>query len=348
SLKNTLELVGVDWKSVSLPATLPVHTDFFPDNASLKSETYVLHDYRVVVTGLPAHEWESTLDFVRDPGLLYCRRQLTVREVFYEMLLQRLSHGFQLCEKPPCLPTSSSSTGLDHHCASTVGSPGSTLLCTSGNGTAVSSLSPPGTTRQSANKSNPRLSLEQRGIRTFGNSNSSYFARKQLQQQQTSLDPSRSINRRKQSRNSPNLPISLLNANNPRGGQLTNTTVRIVGIGLIPSGPPRSNAPLSRSTNRSGPRTQSVTPPAHDKLLFPHKVSFIAFQKVTPCLQLSTSFLDLRISSEILETINSARLCTGYVFQLLARRESVQLDIVLYCCSPSRTSDPAHLQSTSG
>ncbi|CAH8620090.1 unnamed protein product [Dicrocoelium dendriticum] len=59
-LRSTLELIGVDWKSICAPACLPTETDFFPDNASLKSEDYILHDYRVVPVGVTPLEWEST------------------------------------------------------------------------------------------------------------------------------------------------------------------------------------------------------------------------------------------------------------------------------------------------
>ena len=39
--KWTLELIGMDWKSIEIPACLPLTTDFFPNN--LKNEYYEHH-----------------------------------------------------------------------------------------------------------------------------------------------------------------------------------------------------------------------------------------------------------------------------------------------------------------
>ncbi|RTG85530.1 uncharacterized protein DC041_0008420, partial [Schistosoma bovis] len=51
--------VGVDWKSLIVPACLPVDTDYFPDTCRLRSEWYTLHDYRVVPSGMSPDEWDS-------------------------------------------------------------------------------------------------------------------------------------------------------------------------------------------------------------------------------------------------------------------------------------------------
>ncbi|CAL8069644.1 unnamed protein product [Calicophoron daubneyi] len=114
--------MGVDWKSVSTPACLPLETDFFPDSASLNSEGYTLHDYRVVPFGVNPDEWVSTHNFEHTPGLFYCRRPMTVREVFHEMILQRLCHGFQIYHE-----LSSSTVPVpvqsEHHSVSVVTSP---------------------------------------------------------------------------------------------------------------------------------------------------------------------------------------------------------------------------------
>ncbi|XP_018644434.1 dep domain containing protein, putative [Schistosoma mansoni] len=54
-----LYILGVDWKSLIVPACLPVDTDYFPDTCRLRSEWYTLHDYRVVPSGMSPDEWAS-------------------------------------------------------------------------------------------------------------------------------------------------------------------------------------------------------------------------------------------------------------------------------------------------
>ncbi|VDP73925.1 unnamed protein product [Echinostoma caproni] len=116
---------GVDWKSVSTPASLPIAVNFSPDPSTLKSDCYTLHDYRVVPYGYSPEEWEAKHNFDKEPGLVYLRRPMTVREVFYEMVLQRLSHGFQLCQETPTTNTTAINTSGEH-CSSKLSSPGST------------------------------------------------------------------------------------------------------------------------------------------------------------------------------------------------------------------------------
>lgn len=50
-------VVGVDWKSLSTPAILPLTTDFFPKTSSLHSEDFMVHEYRVVLTTMPSDKW---------------------------------------------------------------------------------------------------------------------------------------------------------------------------------------------------------------------------------------------------------------------------------------------------
>jgi len=38
---------GVDWKSLTIPASLPITTDYFPDKVSLQND-YVLSEYSLI------------------------------------------------------------------------------------------------------------------------------------------------------------------------------------------------------------------------------------------------------------------------------------------------------------
>ncbi|CAL4161240.1 unnamed protein product, partial [Meganyctiphanes norvegica] len=74
---------GVDWKSLTLPACLPITTDYFPDDRGLKND-YMVKEYSL----LP----EDMNEFCR----LGSKRQLTAAIVFRELVSQRLAQGFQL------------------------------------------------------------------------------------------------------------------------------------------------------------------------------------------------------------------------------------------------------------
>ncbi|XP_043241781.1 GATOR complex protein Iml1-like isoform X2 [Amphibalanus amphitrite] len=76
---------GVDWKSLTTPACLPITTDYFPDERSLQKD-YFLFEYSI----LP----DDVGGCAEDVGGAH--RQLTTREVFTEMVSQRLCQGFQL------------------------------------------------------------------------------------------------------------------------------------------------------------------------------------------------------------------------------------------------------------
>ncbi|KAB7503203.1 DEP domain-containing protein 5 [Armadillidium nasatum] len=65
---------GVDWKSLTLPACLPLTTDYFPDKQSLQ------YDYEVAAN--------------------YSRLPDAFHDIFNEMVSQRLSQGFQLIMRP--------------------------------------------------------------------------------------------------------------------------------------------------------------------------------------------------------------------------------------------------------
>uniref|UniRef100_A0A5K4F832 DEP domain-containing protein n=1 Tax=Schistosoma mansoni TaxID=6183 RepID=A0A5K4F832_SCHMA len=111
--------VGVDWKSLIVPACLPVDTDYFPDTCRLRSEWYTLHDYRVVPSGMSPDEWASMNNDCSEPGALYNRRQLTAREVFQEMVLQRISQGFQLCHEV-VVHNPTNSNNVEHHSVTSI------------------------------------------------------------------------------------------------------------------------------------------------------------------------------------------------------------------------------------
>ncbi|KAG5446070.1 vacuolar membrane-associated protein iml1, partial [Clonorchis sinensis] len=253
-LKNVLRLIGTDWKSLSNPALLPIATDYFPDNSSLKTEGYTLHDYRVVPVGVSAQEWESTHDFKREPGLSYCRRPMTVREVFYEMVLQRLGHGFQIYEEsltPSAPPVSS-----------TVGSPGSPLSGT------VTGVSPPSLLRTSAAKP-VTTRCEQWSNRSIPGSSS--LSRKHG----VSLGQGRLGNRHRNVPEAPSIGVS------PPATQSTQTcttvAVRTLGIGLTLSSTGSSVRASSKHLarpGRTGCRTPFLTQPLLDRLMPAHKTSF--------------------------------------------------------------------------
>lgn len=77
---------GVDWKSLTIPACLPITTDYFPDKRSLHND-YVISDY----TLLPD---DVNSDYANSRAIY--RKPLTTEEVFTEIVSQRLAQGFQL------------------------------------------------------------------------------------------------------------------------------------------------------------------------------------------------------------------------------------------------------------
>ncbi|XP_029142711.1 GATOR complex protein DEPDC5, partial [Protobothrops mucrosquamatus] len=74
--------VGVDWKSLTTPACLPLTTDYFPDRQSLRND-YTEGCYDL----LP----EADLERRDEEGL-----QMTAQQVFEEFICQRLMQGYQL------------------------------------------------------------------------------------------------------------------------------------------------------------------------------------------------------------------------------------------------------------
>ncbi|CAH2990811.1 unnamed protein product [Chilo suppressalis] len=77
---------GVDWKSLTIPACLPITTDYFPDKRSLQND-YLVSDYNLLPDDVNA-DFAQNRAIYKDP--------LTTMEVFKELVSQRLAQGFQL------------------------------------------------------------------------------------------------------------------------------------------------------------------------------------------------------------------------------------------------------------
>lgn len=73
--------IGVDWKSLTIPACLPITTDYFPDQRSLHND-YVVSDYTLLPDSVNA-EYAANRAIYRKP--------LTTDEVFRELISQRLA-----------------------------------------------------------------------------------------------------------------------------------------------------------------------------------------------------------------------------------------------------------------
>nr|CAD7589464.1 unnamed protein product [Timema genevievae] len=81
---------GVDWKSLTIPACLPITTDYFPDKRSLQND-FVVSDYNLLPDDVNA-------DFAQRRAIY--KKPLTTKEVFRELVSQRLAQGFQLIFVP--------------------------------------------------------------------------------------------------------------------------------------------------------------------------------------------------------------------------------------------------------
>ncbi|XP_077016564.1 GATOR1 complex protein DEPDC5 isoform X7 [Tamandua tetradactyla] len=96
--------VGVDWKSLTTPACLPLTTDYFPDRQGLQND-YTEGCYDL----LP----ETDMDRRDEEGV-----QMTAQQVFEEFICQRLMQGYQIIVQPraprpaPNLPPPLSSSPL--------------------------------------------------------------------------------------------------------------------------------------------------------------------------------------------------------------------------------------------
>ncbi|XP_006894876.1 PREDICTED: DEP domain-containing protein 5 isoform X4 [Elephantulus edwardii] len=96
--------VGVDWKSLTTPACLPLTTDYFPDRQGLQND-YTEGCYDL----LP----ETDIDRRDEEGV-----QMTAQQVFEEFICQRLMQGYQIIVQPkaqkpsPAIPPPLSSSPL--------------------------------------------------------------------------------------------------------------------------------------------------------------------------------------------------------------------------------------------
>ncbi|XP_017059638.1 GATOR complex protein Iml1 isoform X6 [Drosophila ficusphila] len=96
---------GVDWKSLTIPACLPITTDYFPDKRSLNND-YVISDYTLLPDDVN-HDYAQSRAVYRKP--------LSTEEVCKEIVSQRLAQGFQLIvvdEKPPTAGGCSSASAV--------------------------------------------------------------------------------------------------------------------------------------------------------------------------------------------------------------------------------------------
>ncbi|KAK3094846.1 hypothetical protein FSP39_006992 [Pinctada imbricata] len=85
--------ISVDWKSLTIPASLPITTDYLPEKKSLEK------DYSVSLYTLIPDDVNS--DYLCNPPSIedekfYKKVPLTVQQVFKELISQRLSQGFQI------------------------------------------------------------------------------------------------------------------------------------------------------------------------------------------------------------------------------------------------------------
>ncbi|XP_054266200.1 GATOR complex protein Iml1 isoform X3 [Macrosteles quadrilineatus] len=85
-------IIGVDWKSLTIPACLPITTDYFPDEVCLKTD-YVFSDYNLLPDDVNA-------DYAQQRAIY--RKPLSTPEVFRELVSQRLAQGFQLIVEAGC------------------------------------------------------------------------------------------------------------------------------------------------------------------------------------------------------------------------------------------------------
>jgi len=75
---------GVDWKSLTIPASFPITTDYFPAEAATFHREYTVTEYTLTPE-------EILGELVAPRG----RRMLDNAEIFRELVSQRLAQGFQ-------------------------------------------------------------------------------------------------------------------------------------------------------------------------------------------------------------------------------------------------------------
>ncbi|XP_078335331.1 GATOR complex protein Iml1-like isoform X5 [Crassostrea virginica] len=94
---------GVDWKSLTMPASLPITTDYFPDKRSLEND-YTVSQYALIPEDVNSDYYSSPP--ATEDDKFYRRKPLSVTELFRELISQRLAQGFQIItkKKPPKMP----------------------------------------------------------------------------------------------------------------------------------------------------------------------------------------------------------------------------------------------------
>ena len=90
----------LDWKSMTIPPILPITTDYFPNRQSLEQH-YLFSEYTLVVEEIEDHF----------SGVYGSRHTPTLREVFNEMIYQRVAQGFQIVIMPKVVPPQQISQG---------------------------------------------------------------------------------------------------------------------------------------------------------------------------------------------------------------------------------------------
>jgi hypothetical protein len=89
------QTTGVDWKSLTIPACLPITTDYFPDQRSLQND-FLVSEYSIIPDDVNSI---SVNDYGQQQKASF-RRPLETKEVFLELISQRLSQGFQVIILP--------------------------------------------------------------------------------------------------------------------------------------------------------------------------------------------------------------------------------------------------------
>ncbi|XP_060075901.1 GATOR complex protein Iml1-like isoform X2 [Ylistrum balloti] len=117
--KKFCACISVDWKSLTIPASLPITTDYFPGKKSLQTD-YVFATYSL----LPEQDCDYGMDYqsLSTDERYFKRKNLTSKQVFKELVSQRLSQGFQvIVNKSPSSKSQQVSLGSSPQYQHTVG-----------------------------------------------------------------------------------------------------------------------------------------------------------------------------------------------------------------------------------
>ncbi|RTG85527.1 uncharacterized protein DC041_0008418, partial [Schistosoma bovis] len=203
-----------------------------------------------------------------EPGALYNRRQLTAREVFQEMVLQRISQGFQLChEVVTHNPTNSNN--VEHHSVTSINTSPTTIIqndnlpnCSNNKPKTLSVIkqnndrhtasNSPHTTYHSRRISNISTTVIDTTINNNINSSSSYFPTSRNTTNTTQF--TKSTNRCLPTRLSSKFPTINNTAQPSRGSNVSSSIYngRVLGVGLTIN-------PSNRSGNQSNCHNGSRT-----------------------------------------------------------------------------------------